>query len=110
MVPVFLRDAATLLSEEELFELVTYLSLNPEAGVVIPATGGVRKLRWRLQGRGKRGGARVIYFYYNGTMPHYLFALYAKNAKDDLTEKEKAELRVVVQGIVESWKRKRKAG
>jgi hypothetical protein len=39
MVPVFLRDAATLLSEEELFELVTYLSLNPEAGVVIPATG-----------------------------------------------------------------------
>jgi hypothetical protein len=52
----------------------------------------------------------VIYFYYNGTMPHYVFALYAKNAKDDLTEKEKVELRVVVQGIVESWKRKRKAG
>jgi hypothetical protein len=51
----FLRDARTLLAELERAELVAYVAANPEAGDVIPETGAVRKLRWRLPGRGKRG-------------------------------------------------------
>ena len=59
--PVFLRKVATLLDEGERSELVVFLGMNPEAGDIIPETGGVRKLRWAAQGRGKRGGVRLIY-------------------------------------------------
>lgn len=55
--PFFLRKAASLLDEEERSELVIFLGANPETGNVIPETGGVRKLRWAAQGRGKRGGS-----------------------------------------------------
>jgi hypothetical protein len=58
--PFFLRKAAILLNEEERSELVVFLGMNPEAGDVVPETGGVRKVRWAAQGKGKRGGVRVI--------------------------------------------------
>lgn len=53
---VFSRDVGSILDEEELDDLKDYLAEYPEAGVVIPGTGGVRKLRWAASGRGKRGG------------------------------------------------------
>jgi hypothetical protein len=58
----FLKDARPLLSDAERAELVAFIAANPEAGEVIPETGGVRKVRWALAGKGKRGGARVIYY------------------------------------------------
>lgn len=58
----FLRTAKPLLSESERTDLVAFIGANPEAGEVIPETGGVRKVRWALSGMGKRGGARVIYY------------------------------------------------
>jgi len=60
--PSFLRDASTVLTELERSELVSYLGANPDTGEIMPETGGARKLRWRAQGHGKRGGARVIYY------------------------------------------------
>lgn len=60
----FARSAERIWSEEERAELVDFVAHNPEAGDVIPGTGGVRKLRWARSGSGKRGGARVVYFYY----------------------------------------------
>jgi hypothetical protein len=60
--PEFLAASRGLLTDEERAVLVDYLAHNPTAGDLIPGTGGVRKLRWGLAGRGKRGGARVIYF------------------------------------------------
>jgi hypothetical protein len=68
----FLREAATELIETERIELVSFLAANPEAGDVMPETGGARKLRWRARGRGKRGGVRVIYYYHNESLPHCL--------------------------------------
>jgi hypothetical protein len=59
--PEFLSATRKLVTEEERAVLVDYLAHNPAAGELIPGTGGVRKLRWGLEGRGKRGGARVIY-------------------------------------------------
>src|ERR1017187_6177754 len=84
----FLKDARPLPSDYERTELVALIGANPEAGQVIPETGGVRKLRWALPGRGKRGGARVIYYYHNERLPVFLLAAYAKNEKTNLTQAE----------------------
>lgn len=85
----FLRAAEKIWSEEERAELVDYVAHNPEAGDVIPGTGGVRKLRWARSGSGKRGGARVIYFYYRPDCPLYLLLAYAKAQATDLSADEK---------------------
>jgi len=65
-------------------------------------TGGIRKLRWALEGRGKSGGARIIYFYYDLNMPLYLLACYPKNKKISLTDAEKAQLKNVVKELVKT--------
>ena len=74
----FLKDVKPLLSQSEREELVAFVGANPEAGEIIPETGGVRKIRWALAGRGKRGGARVIYYWHNERLL-FLLAAYGKN-------------------------------
>lgn len=85
----FARSAEKIWSEDERAELVDFVAHNPEAGDVIPGTGGVRKLRWARAGGGKRGGARVVYFYYRPDCPLYLLLAYAKAQATDLTTDEK---------------------
>jgi len=85
----FARLAEKIWSEDERAELVDYVAHNPEAGNVIPGTGGVRKLRWARAGSGKRGGARVVYFYYRPDCPLYLLLAYAKAQASDLSADEK---------------------
>lgn len=67
----FIAATRKLMDDAERAEFVGYLAYNPSVGVVIPGSGGVRKLRWGLEGRGKRGGARVIYYYHDMEMPLY---------------------------------------
>lgn len=98
--PHFLRRAEALMSDEERSELMTFVGDNPEAGVVMAHTGGVRKLRWSLPDRGKRGGARVIYYYHNDDVPLFLLSAYAKNEKANLTRAEQNALRGAVQLLV----------
>ena len=86
---VFMRAAGRIWDEAERAELIDYLAHNPEAGDVIPGTGGVRKLRWGRSGSGKRGGARVVYFHYRADCPLYLLLAYAKAQAADLTADEK---------------------
>lgn len=81
----FLRDAENLLSVSDRTKLVEFVGANPEAGDLIPETGGVRKLRWALPGGGKRGGARVIYLFHNAALPIFLLAMYGENEKANLT-------------------------
>jgi hypothetical protein len=85
----FARSAERIWSEDERTELVDFVAHNPEAGAVIPGTGGVRKLRWARSGSGRRGGARVVYFYYRPDCPLYLLLVYAKAQAADLNADEK---------------------
>ena len=85
----FARAASKIWNEEDRAALIDHLAHNPEDGDIIPGTGGVRKLRWGKAGVGKRGGARVIYFYYRPDCPLYLLLAYAKAQASDLTADEK---------------------
>ena len=87
--PTFTRQAAKLFREDEKRELIDFLADNPLTGDEIPGTGGVRKLRFATSGRGKRGGARVIYYYRDEEMPIYALLVCAKSAKTDLTPAER---------------------
>jgi mRNA-degrading endonuclease RelE of RelBE toxin-antitoxin system len=84
-VSSFARTNEGLLEDEELRQLQISLMLNPETGKVIPGSGGLRKLRWRGSGRGKRGGIRVIYYWIQQKDRIYLLIAYAKNRQEDLT-------------------------
>lgn len=100
----FADKAARLMSAAGKDELIHYLAANPEAGDVISGTGGVRKLRFAVEGRGKRGGVRVIYYYYNDRNPILLFTVFGKNEKSDLTQKEKNALYEIIQIIKKEMK------
>ncbi len=62
---------------------------DPEAGDLIPGTGGLRKIRYATQGKGKSGGYRIIYYFYNESVPIYLFTIYSKSAADNISAQEK---------------------
>ena len=82
---LFVRQAATIWDDEEREAFVDYIARNPEVGDIIPGSGGVRKIRWRRAGTGRRGGARVIYFYYRADAPLYLLMIYAKSDQADIS-------------------------
>lgn len=91
--PLFIRQADNVWDEAEREAFVGFIARNPEAGDVIPGTGGVRKLRWATAGTGKRGGVRVIYFYHDAERPLYLLMVYAKARQENLTPDEKRIVR-----------------
>jgi len=94
-LPKFKAEATELIGSEGIDAVAIYLIGRPEAGVVIPGAGGLRKLRWAARGKGKRGGARIVYLYVVIAECIYLLRCYAKNVKADLTADEKKELRQI---------------
>ena len=105
--PEFLSATRKLMSDEERTVLVDYLAYNPTAGDLIPGTGGVRKLRWGLEGRGKRGGARVVYFHHDADMPLFALTAFAKNERANLSQQDRNDFKRLTAMLVESFKRKR---
>jgi hypothetical protein len=105
--PEFLSARRKLMDDDERGLLVDYLAYNPAAGDLITGTGGVRKLRWGLEGRGKRGGARVIYFFHNADMPLFVLTVYAKNERADLSDQDRNDFKRLTGHLVEAFKRRR---
>ena len=103
----FLKDAKPLMSDSEREELVAFMGANPEAGEIIPETGGVRKIRRALAGRGKRGGARVIYYYHNERLPLFLLAVYGKNEKANLSQAERKAMKRLVPVLLAGYPARR---
>ena len=99
-LPGFAKAAGGLLTPDEIDGLTLFLANNPDDGEVIQGTGGLRKLRWAAKGKGKRGGARVIYYFRDLNMPLYLLTLYGKGEKITLTGAEKRQARALVDEIV----------
>ena len=91
-LPEFLKQSEKLLNESERLSIINYLAKHPASGKIMQGTGGIRKLRWAAQGKGKSGGVRVIYYYHNKSIPLFLLTLFGKGEKSNLTKAECNEL------------------
>ena len=101
----FSKEIGSAITEAQRDELVEYLAEHPTKGDEIPGTDGLRKLRWQSQSKGKRGGLRVIYFFYNHSAPLYLLAVYKKSDPENLSPKgEKTGARVHIPKHVDAQK------
>ncbi len=98
-LPKFKAEATELIGTEGIEALAAYLVDHPDAGDVISGAGGARKLRWAAKGKGKRGGARIIYVYVVIAARVFLIRCYAKNIKSDLTADEKKQLRQIAANL-----------
>lgn len=101
--PEFVGAARRLFDDTERMALIDYLARKPTAGRIVRGTGGVRKLRWALSGRGKRGGARVIYFFHGAEMPLFALTVFAKNERMDLTQADRNTYRRLTAELVNAF-------
>lgn len=97
----FERKALDLIGDEGISRLQIYLCKYPTSAPVIPASGGIRKLRWSASGRGRRGGTRVIYFFAASEDRLILLDIYAKNQKSNLRKEELNKLVITVKEWLE---------
>jgi len=91
-LPEYTKRSDKILKKSESDSIINYLAAHPAAGKIMQGTGGIRKLRWSSQGRGKSGGARIIYYYHNDSMPLFLLTLFGKGEKENLTKGERNDL------------------
>jgi hypothetical protein len=102
--PAFTRYLPRYLSDDEFAVLQQFLATNPEAGDVMPGTGGFRKLRWgdERRGKGRRGGLRIVYYVLMADQQIWLFTLFGKNEAADLTAQQKRQLRVAIEAELQA--------
>ncbi len=105
--PPYLADALRLFTEAERVAIVDLVAADPHCGALIPGSGGVRKVRVGLGGRGKRGGARIIYLFGGDDVPVFLLAAFAKNEKADLTARERVALGKQVAKMLADYRRRK---
>jgi mRNA-degrading endonuclease RelE of RelBE toxin-antitoxin system len=95
--PLFTKRIQELISDEEYRFLQTHLVNRPDTGKIIPGSGGLRKLRWSTGGHGKRGGSRVIYYWFVSKNTILLLFAYPKSEQDDLTRDQIRQLKNIVE-------------
>ena len=101
----FIKQAEKFMSDESRREFINYIAANPYSGDLIVGTGGVRKVRWASDpSKGKSGGARIIYFYHSDNMPLFLFTAYSKATKENISQNDKNELKVIVKQLVDIYR------
>lgn len=103
-LPAFARYRADYLDDEAFGKLQQELMTNPAAGDVIEGTGGLRKVRFadRRRGKGKRGGLRVIYYWWDAGMQFWLYTLYDKDEMADLTPRQRRDLKAALRAELEA--------
>ncbi|MBN1875080.1 MAG: type II toxin-antitoxin system RelE/ParE family toxin [Anaerolineae bacterium] len=94
---IFTRQVQNLLSDEEYRHLQIALVTYPNMGAIIPGSGGLRKARWGLRGRGKRGGVRVIYYWVVTQQRLLMLFIYPKNVQDDLSPAQLKQLKQIIE-------------
>jgi hypothetical protein len=94
---IFTRQVTSLLSDDEYSRLQVALMLHPDMGAIIQHSGGLRKIRWSMSGRGKRGGVRAIYYWVVAADQILMLFMYPKSEKDDLTPQQLKVLREIVE-------------
>jgi hypothetical protein len=104
--PGFIRDATATLSDAERSEMIMCVASNPQAGDLMPGTGGARKFRWRGSGRGKRGGVRIIYYFHDESLPLFLLNVFAKNEKANLTKAEQNEMKMLLPRLIAGYRKR----
>ena len=98
--PIFTKLVTDLMPDDEYRKIQLALVLRPEAGKIIPGSGGLRKIRWRSSGSGKRGGLRLIYFWDVEEDVIYMLLIYKKSKQDDLTPNQLKILRNLVKELL----------
>ncbi len=98
---IFTEDVSNELSSDEYRQMQVALMLRPEQGAVIRASGGLRKVRWRRAGMGKRSGLRVIYFWEAKSETFYMLTMYRKSKQEDLSP---GQLRILRRLVAEEFK------
>lgn len=91
--PTFTKRVLRLMDDERYSELQAYLAKHPDAGRMIPGSGGMRKVRWAGSGRGKRGGLRLIYYWWVAKDRISMLLVYPKSEQDDLSMDQVKQLR-----------------
>jgi mRNA-degrading endonuclease RelE of RelBE toxin-antitoxin system len=104
----FVHAASGVLAPDEVDALKLALTFWPTAGVVIPGTGGLRKLRWGAQGKGKRGGARVITYFHDEAMPLFLVTVYAKSKQADIPAASRRRYAELARRLVATYRPRRR--
>lgn len=103
-LPAFERRRADYLDDDAFRRLEDLLMKHPEAGDPMPDTGGLRKLRFAdaRRGKGKRGGLRVIYYWWDAGFQFWLFTLYDKDEMADLTPQQRKALKAMIKAELEA--------
>ena len=102
-VEPFRSRAKGIWTDAEIEALIDFISINPEAGKVIPGTGGLRKIRWQVSQKGKRAGARVVYYFHGDSLPVFLLTAYAKGATDQLTKAQEKTIATLAGHLARSY-------
>ena len=94
---IFTKQINNLINDDEYKELQNFLLKTPDTGAIIQGSGGIRKLRWKQSGQGKRGGFRVIYFWHVSDDVFLMLLAYPKNVQDNLTNEQLTILKKLVE-------------
>ena len=95
--PIFTRRLKGIMTDEDYRKLQINLIARPDAGKIIPGSGGLRKLRWVGSGRGKRGGSRIIYYWFSQEELILMLFIYTKKEQDDLTSEQLKILKTMIE-------------
>jgi hypothetical protein len=102
--PEYIKRAEACMDEQSRDGFIDFIAKSPSAGAVIVGTGGARKVRWTSDSnQGKRGGARIIYYYHDTSIPIFLFTAYGKNVKGNLLKAERNALQIIIKKIVKTY-------